>query len=366
MSKSNFVSGRQSTSSVSSSDAPLSNQHVLHIIFPRLTTFPLARVYEHTSVLDVEVYPNMPRNWSKAAPEGNGPTPQDVYVMITWEKLRRVLSESMGEAFREFEEDLRRIGQRVASLEQDARQPRLAMEADVKAVKRTRERTEGAATVVQAKHGDSCSAKRVQAGPTSSTRSGVKAEPPALPCRDEILVENGSAAPKSCISPLEMRTTTAVGGLLPAGTTSTATRTTSDQPPLWFCPTEEKKIRTPILYASCYSIFWGINNQQAPFWSRVIEKKTGQNLVFDPGGSTGRLRACPFWGTWRALLCGEVFVRALDEATACFGGWMTRSHQLAGEVQANHLRRAHCGRSLFLRSQAGLKMSCRQRRLEAI
>ena len=28
--------------------------------------------------------------------------------------------------------------------------------------------------------------------------------------------------------------------------------------------------------------------------------------MFDPGGSQGRLRACPFLGTWRALLCGEV------------------------------------------------------------
>ena len=28
--------------------------------------------------------------------------------------------------------------------------------------------------------------------------------------------------------------------------------------------------------------------------------------MFDPGGSEGRLRACPFLGTWRALLCGEV------------------------------------------------------------
>ena len=27
--------------------------------------------------------------------------------------------------------------------------------------------------------------------------------------------------------------------------------------------------------------------------------------MFDPGGSQGRLRVCPFLGTWRALLCGE-------------------------------------------------------------
>ena len=72
----------------------------------------------------------MLRKKSKAAPEGNGPTPQDVYEMITWEELRRVLSKPMGKAFGEFKEDLRSIDQRLASLEQDARQPRLAMEAD--------------------------------------------------------------------------------------------------------------------------------------------------------------------------------------------------------------------------------------------
>ena len=48
----------------------------------------------------------MLRKKSKAVPEGNGPTPQDAYVMITWEELRRVLSESMGKRFGEgFEKD---------------------------------------------------------------------------------------------------------------------------------------------------------------------------------------------------------------------------------------------------------------------
>ena len=75
---------------------------------------------------------------------------------------------------------------------------------------------------------------------------------------------------------------------------------------------------TSIQCASYYSIFWRINNQQAPFWPRVIETKSGQNMVFDLGGSD-RLRACPFLGTWRALPCGKVFVGALDEAVAFFG-----------------------------------------------
>ena len=54
------------------------------------------------------------------------------------------------------------------------------METDVPADKKPRERTEGAVAAVQVKHEGSCSAKRVQAGRTSSTSFGMKAEPPAL------------------------------------------------------------------------------------------------------------------------------------------------------------------------------------------
>ena len=37
-----------------------------------------------------------------------------------------------------------------------------------------------------------------------------------------------------------------------------------------------------------------------------LKTKSVQNLMFDPGDSTGRLRACPFLRVLRALLCGEV------------------------------------------------------------
>ena len=114
----------------------------------------------------------MPRKESKTVPEGNGPTPQNEFKMITWTELRRVLSESMGKAFGEFKEDFRSIDQHLASLEQDARQPRLAMEVDVPADKKSRERTEGATAAVQAKHGDSCSVNRVDPNPKSSTSFG--------------------------------------------------------------------------------------------------------------------------------------------------------------------------------------------------
>ena len=52
----------------------------------------------------------------------------------------------------------------------------------------------------------------------------MKAEPPTLPRRDDVLVDKGAAVPKPCLSPVEMRTLTAAGNLLPAGIASTVTR----------------------------------------------------------------------------------------------------------------------------------------------
>ena len=68
------------------------------------------------------------------------------------------------------------------------------METDGPANTKTRERTEGAATAVQATRGDSFSGRRVEPGPNTNLISfGVKAEPPALPCRDDVVVERGDA-----------------------------------------------------------------------------------------------------------------------------------------------------------------------------
>ena len=96
----------------------------------------------------------------------------------------------------EISNEMRKIDQHVTRLEHEARQPRLAMEADGQASSKTRERTEGAATAVQAMRGDCFSARRVKPGPTTnSTSFGVKVEPPALPCRDNVVVESGPAHP---------------------------------------------------------------------------------------------------------------------------------------------------------------------------
>ena len=88
------------------------------------------------------------------------------------------------------------MDQRLAGPEQDARQSRLAMETDGPSETKIHERTEGAAKTVQTINGDSFSANRIQAGPkTISTSFGVKAEPLALSCSNDVVVENGAEAP---------------------------------------------------------------------------------------------------------------------------------------------------------------------------
>ena len=184
----------------------------------------------------------MLREESEAVSEGNGPlyqeeefgfgqpAPADVYREI------KSLSKQQGKTL----DNLTRLFEQLATrLEQDARQPRLATKADGPANTKTRERTEGAATVVQAMHGDSFTAQKVQDGPKTSIRFGMEAEPPNLFCRGDVLVEDGAAAPKSCLPSLEMRSPTAAGGLVPTGKTSTATETNFNQPPLRFYSTEE-------------------------------------------------------------------------------------------------------------------------------
>ena len=176
----------------------------------------------------------MLRNWSKAVPEGNGTVPQqeefgsdqptlaDVYRMI--EELFDKSSRKMDE----LAEEMRETDQRFTSLEQAAWQPRLAMEADVQADKKTRERTESAPAAVQAMHGDSLYAKRVDPDPKRSTSFGDDSTgPPVLRCsRNDAQVGNGAEATNSYISPLEMRSRAAAGGLLPTGKAYTTTRIT--------------------------------------------------------------------------------------------------------------------------------------------
>ena len=108
--------------------------------------------------------------------------PSDKSLVRQQIKLIRSHLEEQEKMLDKFKDDIMRLfDQLAARLEQDARQPRFTMEADGPANTKTRERTESAATVVQAMRGDSFSARRVEPGPnTNSISFGVKAEPPDL------------------------------------------------------------------------------------------------------------------------------------------------------------------------------------------
>ena len=96
--------------------------------------------------------------------EENGPVPQqeelgsgqpklaDVYRPADKSLIRQQIELMMNR----FEDQANMLNQRLTRLGHEARQPRLAMEADGPANTKTRERTEGSASAVQAMHGGSC------------------------------------------------------------------------------------------------------------------------------------------------------------------------------------------------------------------
>ena len=257
----------------------------------------------------------MLRKASKAVPVRNDPVPQKELGsgQPTMKDVYRRIKLMMSHFEEQMDEISDETKKRLARLEHGARQPRLTMEADGQADTRTRKRTEGAATAVQAIRGDCFSAHRVEPGPTTnSTSFGVKAEPPALPCRDDSVVECGAAAFESCLPSMEMRPSTAAGGLVPTGDASKASETALNEPSLRFCLTKETDLKannswTVVPSASYDSsrFFQERNLSATPYCRRVVDTNTGQNRTFDPGDSRGHLRAGPFLEPWRTLVCGE-------------------------------------------------------------
>ena len=109
----------------------------------------------------------MLRKASEEVPEVNGPVPQKEELgsgQLTWGDVYRVMKvafDRWDKKLDEISDEMRKMDQHVTRLEHGAWQPRLAMEADGQADTKTRERTEGAATAVQAMRGDCFSARRV-------------------------------------------------------------------------------------------------------------------------------------------------------------------------------------------------------------
>ena len=202
--------------------------------------------------------------------------------------------------FDELTEKIRITRQRFTGLRRETRQPRLATGADVKPDSKTHKRTEDA-VADRVMNGNSSTARRVYDGPTSLTSFGRIAESPALPFRDDVLVDKGAEAPKPCLSPVEMRTQTAAGGLLPAVTASIAMRTIFPRPLSFWTLGEETKERTNRTTL----------NQLSPrCWRKVLRTKPRQTLMFDLGGCSDCLRGCPFLGGRYALLSGRVCLYA--------------------------------------------------------
>ena len=194
----------------------------------------------------------MPRKENEDVSEGEGPillqllsggTTLENFHRMWSEKIEKTFDKYIGIIRITYEESSRstEVGldsgrdnggtdQREVCQEQNARQPRLAMEADGPANTKTRERTEGAPTAVQTMRGDSCSADRVDLDPMFSTSSGDDyTGPPAPLCsRENALVYNRAAAPKSCLPSLEIRSPTAA---VATGEASTATNATYDETP---------------------------------------------------------------------------------------------------------------------------------------
>ena len=250
----------------------------------------------------------MLRKASEPVPEANGLVPQKEEFgsgQPTWGHVYRIMNEAFYRCRKKLDEildEVRKMDQHVTYIEHGARQPHFAMEANGPANTKTQERTEGAATAVQAMRGESCTtAQRVQDGPMTSITFGVVAKPTDLPCRDDVLVEGGDATPRSCLPSLEMRSPTAAGGLVLTGEVSTATETISNERLFRFYATEEtnpkeKKSWTSIPSVSCdSSVFQKRNLSTTPY--KVVETKSKQNKTFDPGSSRGQLRPCPFLGS---------------------------------------------------------------------
>ena len=129
-------------------------------------------------------------------------------------------------------------------------------------------------------------------------------EPPALPCRDDALVNQGHGVTKPCLSPVEMSKLTPAGGLLHADSGLTS-KTQGTNFPLQLLPWSFRETSEEKVIGTTRQIFAMYNRSWHP---KVIETKSRQNMVVDPGGLSGCLCRCP------AECLREGFARRVREA----------------------------------------------------
>ena len=139
-------------------------------------------------------------------------------VNMQFEKLNKLLVRR-GNKLDDMVKETRNTNQRRAGLQHQAQQPRLAMNADVLENKKTRESTEDFAQ--DGRLGDTSSDQVHDPMRLIIFGDQDYTEPPALPCRDDTLINQGHEVAKPCLSPVEMRKSTPAGSLLHAGAVST-------------------------------------------------------------------------------------------------------------------------------------------------
>ena len=220
---------------------------------------------------------------------------------MKFEKLDKLLVRR-GNKLDDMVKETRITNQRRPGLQHQAQQPRLAVKADVLEDKKTRESRED--FVEDGRLGDISSDRVHDPMRLTSFCDREYIEPPALPCRDDALVNQGHEVAKPYLLPVEMRKSTPAGGLLHAGSASTS-KTQGTNVSLQLFPwsfretSEEKNIST-----TTRQTFAKYDRSWHP---KVIETKSRQNMVFDPGGLSGCLCGCPFWeGDARCILGGLI------------------------------------------------------------
>ena len=183
---------------------------------------------------------------------------------------------------------IERNNQCLAGMQHQAQQLRLVAEADIKQDTKTRKRMEGAAA--DAENNGNISSVQVDDDPMHLTRFGNQefTEPPQASVKniDDALVDKRAEAPKPHLPPVVVRIL-APCGLRHAGSVCATLKIMFLPHPLpWnFSEMIEKMIFSTMKANHAFAKY---NN----FWhSKVIKRKSTQNLVFDPGGCSDDIRS---------------------------------------------------------------------------
>ena len=262
----------------------------------------------------IESSPKMPRTNVLSAGKGHvasqnesgPPTMMELFTIIT-KKFEEVNMkfEELHSKLDDMVKEIRNTNQRCAGLQQlQAQQPRLAVKADVLEDKKTRKSRGDFAP--DGRLEDISSGRVYDSMRLTSFDDQEYIEPPALPCRDNALINQGHEVPKPCLSPVEMRKSTPAGGLLHAGSASTNKAQGTNFPPQ-FLPWSFRETNEEKNTGTTRQAFAKYNRSWPP---KVTETKSRQNMFFDPSGLSGCLCVCPLWKSDARCIVGGLIREA--------------------------------------------------------